>query len=86
MSRMPISLPIIEKPFEQIAMVIVGPLPKSKQGHQYMLVVCDYATRDPEAFPLRNFTAPAVAEKLIQLFSRHGIPREILTDKGTNFT
>uniref|UniRef100_A0A669DR80 Reverse transcriptase/retrotransposon-derived protein RNase H-like domain-containing protein n=1 Tax=Oreochromis niloticus TaxID=8128 RepID=A0A669DR80_ORENI len=34
-------------------MDIVGPLVKSSSGHQYILVVCDYATRFPEAFPLR---------------------------------
>ena len=66
-------------------MDIVGPLPRSKWGNQYILVVCDYATRYPEAIPLRSVHAGAVAEHLIQLFSRVGIPREILTDQGTNF-
>ena len=79
-------LPIIEEPFSRIAMDIVGPLPKTKQGHRYILVVCDYATRYLEAIALKKFTAPAVAEELIELFSRHGVPREILTDQGTNFT
>ena len=34
----------------------------------------------------KRFTAPAVAEQLMELFSRHGVPKEILTDQGTNFT
>ena len=80
-----ISLPIIGEPFERIAMDIVGPLPKTGAGHQYILVVSDYATRFPEAFPLRRFTAAVVAEKLLELFTRHGIPKEILDDQGTNF-
>ncbi|KAK7910160.1 hypothetical protein WMY93_014844 [Mugilogobius chulae] len=79
-------LPVISTPFRRIAMDIVGPLVKSARGHQYILVVCDYATRYPEAFPLRTITAPAVLRVLIQLFSRVGIPDEILTDQGTNFT
>ena len=79
-------LPVISTPFRRIAMDIVGPLVKSSGGHQYILVVCDYATRFPEAFPLRTITAPAVLRVLIQLFSRVGIPDEILTDQGTNFT
>uniref|UniRef100_A0A3P9KG95 Gypsy retrotransposon integrase-like protein 1 n=1 Tax=Oryzias latipes TaxID=8090 RepID=A0A3P9KG95_ORYLA len=79
-------LPIISTPFRRIAMDIVGPLPKSSSGHEYILVVCDYATRFPEAFPLRTITAPAVMRALIQFFSRVGIPDEILTDQGTNFT
>ena len=66
-------------------MDIVGPLPKTARGHRYILVICDYATRYPEAMPLKRFTAPAVAEQLMELFSRHGVPKEILTDQGTNF-
>uniref|UniRef100_A0A3P9LR23 Gypsy retrotransposon integrase-like protein 1 n=1 Tax=Oryzias latipes TaxID=8090 RepID=A0A3P9LR23_ORYLA len=79
-------LPIIPTPFRRLAMDIVGPLVKSSQGHQYILVVCDYATRFPEAFPLRNITTSSVMQCLVQLFSRTGIPDEILTDQGTNFT
>ena len=48
--------------------------------------MCDYATRYPEAIPLKKFTTPAIAEELVELFARHGIPKEILTDQGTNFT
>ena len=80
-----VSLPIIDVPFTRIAMDIVGPLDKSRAGHRYILVVCDYATRYPEAFPLRNIKSRQVANCLLQLFSRVGIPREILTDQGTNF-
>ena len=67
-------------------MDLVGPLPKTKQGHRYLLAICAYATRYPEAYPLKKFTAPVVVIELIDLFSRHGIPEEILTDQGTNFT
>ena len=67
-------------------MDILGPLPKTARGHRYILVVCDYATRYPEAMALKRFTAPAVAEQLMELFSRHEVPKEILTDQGTNFT
>ena len=81
-----IPLPIVEEPFTRIAMDIVGPLPKTKQGHRYILVVCEYTTRYPEAIALKKFTTPAVAEELIELFARHRVPCEILTDQGTNFT
>lgn len=80
-----INLPVIDIPFTRIAMDVVGPLEKSRGGHRYILVVCDYATRYPEAFPLRHIKARQVANCLLQLFSRVGIPKEILTDQGTNF-
>ncbi|KAL5516825.1 hypothetical protein EMCRGX_G002246 [Ephydatia muelleri] len=68
------------------SMDIVGPLPRNKAGHRYILVLCDYATRYPEAIALRSIDAEHIAEELIKLFSRVGVPKEILTDQGSNFT
>lgn len=81
-----IPLPIISEPFERMAMDIIGPLPRSHSGKRYVLVVCDYATRYPEAIPMKSIDAECVAEELVTLFSRVGVPKEILTDQGTNFT
>lgn len=78
-------LPVIAEPFQRIAMDIVGPLPRSRSGNRYVLVVCDYATRYPEAVPMKTIDAGAVAEDLIKIFSRVGLPKEILTDQGSNF-
>ena len=47
-------MPILEVPFDRLALDIVGPLPKTSQGHRYIVVMVDYATRYPEALPLRN--------------------------------
>lgn len=47
-----IPLPVVGEPFERIVMDIVGPLRQSSSGNKYILVVCDYATRYPEAIPL----------------------------------
>ena len=80
-----VPLPIIGEPFSRIAMDMVGPLPRSRSGNKYVLVLCDYATRYPKAIPLKNTDAETVAEELLALFSRVGIPNEILTDQGSNF-
>ena len=80
-----VPLPVIEEPFTRIAMDVVGPLPRSSSGHEYILVVCDYATRYPEAIPMKAVDAEHVAEELVTMFSRVGVPSEILTDQGTNF-
>ena len=45
-----------------------------------------YATRYPDAVALRSIDAECIADKLIHFFARHGVPREILTDQGSNFT
>ena len=80
------NLPIIRIPFSRIAMDIVGPLEKSRRGNKYILVVCDYATRYPEAFTLKSIDAEGIAEKLVEQISRVGLPEDILTDQGSNFT
>ncbi|GAA6112116.1 uncharacterized protein LOC113101110, partial [Tachysurus ichikawai] len=67
-------------------MGIVGALEKSSAGHRYILVIGDYATRYPEAFPLCSITTPKLINSLTQLFSRVGIPDEILTDQEANLT
>ena len=81
-----ISLPIMSEPFERMAMDIIGPLPRSRSGCCYVLVLCDYATRYPEAVALKSIDAETIAEELIKVFARVGIPKELLTDQGTNFT
>ncbi len=44
------------------------------------------ATRWPEAVPLRTVTATEVAEGIVSIVSRTGIPQRILTDQGSVFT
>ena len=76
----------MSEPFERMAMDIIGPLPRSRSGCRYVLVLCDYATRYPEAVALKSIDAETIAEELIKVFARVGIPKELLTDQGTNFT
>ena len=78
------SMPLIDTPFKRVAVDIVGPIaPLSETGHQYILV--DYATRYPEAVPLKKINTKAVAEALLDIYSRVDIPEEVLTDQGTQF-
>lgn len=80
-------LPIITEPFSRVAIDIVGPLsPPSSEGHRYILTLIDFATGFPEAVPIKEITSIDVSESLLSIFSRVGIPREILSDRGTQFT
>ena len=80
-------MPLIEVPFERIAVDIVGPIhPVTDQKNRYILTVVDYATRYPEAIPLPSIETERVAEALVSIFTRVGIPKEMLTDQGTQFT
>ena len=80
-------MPLIDTPFKRIAMDLVGPIhPASDRGHRYILTVMDYATRYPEAVALTNIDTITVSEALVDIYARLGVPSEILTDMGTQFT
>ena len=66
-------------------MDIVDPLPRSRSGYRHVLMMCDYAIRYPEAIQLKTIDAEHIAEKMIEIFARVGVPREILTEEGSNF-
>ena len=80
-----VPMPLVSKPFQQIAMDLVGPLPRAQRGNRFILTICDYATQYPEAIPLSNTEAVRIAKELIDVFARVGIPDEIRTDQGPNF-
>ena len=46
----------------------------------------DFATRYPEAVALKNITTTTVAEALMSIFARVGVPEEGLSDRGTQLT
>ena len=80
-----ITLPIIETPFQRVAVDLIGPLPKSVKGNRYALVSVDLATKYPDAVPLKRIDSNTVAEALLEIYSRVGLPKEILHDQGTQF-
>ena len=74
-------LPLVSLPFERVAVDLVGPLnPASERGHRYILVMVDYATRYPEAVPLKSIDTQHVAEALWEMWTRLGIPGTVLSD------
>ena len=79
-------MPLIDQPFKRVAVDLVGPIsPPSEKGRQYILTLVDYATRYPETIALKRINTPIVAEALVDMFSRLGIPEEILNDLGIQF-
>ncbi|GFT68536.1 retrovirus-related Pol polyprotein from transposon 412 [Trichonephila clavipes] len=72
-------------PFERITFDILGPLPRSSDGNNNILIVMDF-TKWPEAYPIPDQEATTVAEVLIQHWiSRFGVPLQLHSDQGRNF-
>lgn len=78
--------PLIDTCFRRIAVDLIGPLdPVTDRGNRYILTIVDLATRYPEAVALPRIEAERVAEAMVDVFSRLGVPNEILSDNGTQF-
>lgn len=79
-------LPVVAEPWDFVAMDIVGPFPRTKRGHKYLLTLIDLSTRFPEAIPVKAIDCASLIEPMVRVFSQHGVLRKILTDQGSNFT
>ena len=75
----------------EIAIDLIGPYNDSKgialseNRFRYGLTVIDYFSNYVEAFPLKRKLASEVVEKMYELFCRHGIPIELVSDNGGQF-
>ena len=75
--------PVIDTPFKFLSADIVRPITTpSKSGNRYILSAVDHVTRYPEAVVLKKVDAVTIAVTLLGIWSRVGIPDEVLTDQG----
>ena len=58
----------------------------SSHGNKYAVVFMDYLTKWPEVFAVPDQTAHTIAQLLVEhVISRHGVPAQLLSDRGPNF-
>ena len=87
----PDKLPMGEMPFatspgQHISADLIGPLVVSDYGNQYVLTVVDHFSGWLEAYPIPKKTNAEVWKAIRNdYFPRHGSPRVLLTDQGTEF-
>ena len=61
-------LPVIQTPFHRIAFDLVGPLPRTKRGHQYLLTCICLSSKYPEAILPKRMDAVSVVEAMVDGF------------------
>ncbi len=77
----------VEGPWEKLGMERMGPFPRSKRGNKFLLVVVDYFTKWVEMFPLKDSKTTRIIPILKdEIFTRFGVPQELVTDHGPQFT
>ena len=60
--------------------------PRSSKGNTCAVVFMDYLTKWPEVYATKDQTSLTIAELLVKnVISRHGVPVEVLSDRGIAF-
>lgn len=82
----PLASSVPSRPYERIALDVLGPLPETQRKNKYVLVIGDYFSKWTEAFPMPNQEAHTVARIVAEEWvCRFGAPRSIHSDQGRNF-
>src|SRR6267154_709100 len=72
--------------FERIHLDFLGPLPKTKEGNQHVLLVVDSKSRWPESFAMKSQGSKEVANVLFnEIYCRYGTVKVLVSDRGQNF-
>ena len=81
-----VPVPSVGEPFQEVIIDIVGPLPRTRGGNEYLLTLMDRMSKYPEAIPIRSIRSLKVVEELVKFFTKFGLPKVIQSDCGSNFT
>ena len=75
----------VEGPFHRVGVDVIQ-FVKSYSGNQYAIVFTDYLTKWPEVFATRDQTAFTIAKLFVEeIVCRHGVPSQLLSDRGAAF-
>ncbi|UYV77521.1 K02A2.6-like, partial [Cordylochernes scorpioides] len=81
----PIPVPTVA--FEKVGMDLLGRFPTSEGGNRWIIVCTDYLTKYAITKALPASESMEVAKFFIEdVILKHGAPRELITDRGRNFT
>jgi transposase InsO family protein len=73
-------------PFSTWGLDLVGPFRKAKGGFTHIFVVVDKFTKWIEVKSAASITVAKVVEFVKEIMYRFGVPNNIITDNGTQFT
>jgi hypothetical protein len=85
--QMPLQAQVVNEPFKKWALYFVGTINLASKKKKYILVCTDYVTKWVEAKALPAASEQSMIDFLFNdIFTRFGVPQEIVTDQGTQFT
>ena len=86
-NRAPLGTYISGEPMERVAVDICGPLPLTKQGNTYILVISDLFTKWTEAIAIPNQERTTICQAFVDsCITKYGTPLQIHSDQGSFFS
>jgi hypothetical protein len=81
-------LKVPEGKWEEISMDFIVGLPRTQGGHDYIWVIVDRFTKVAHFIPVKTtYTGARLAEMyMAQIVCLHGVPKKIVSNRGTQFT
>jgi hypothetical protein len=81
-------LPVPEWKWEEIGMDFVTGLPRKQKGNDSIWVIIDRLTKVAHFIPVKTTFGGATLARIYlkEIVRLHGIPRKIVSDRGTQFT
>lgn len=74
----------VSGPFDRVGVDVLQLL-KTTQGNKYTMVFIDYLTKWPEVFATPDQSVTTIAQLLVEhIVFRHGVPAELLSDRGAS--
>jgi hypothetical protein len=77
-----------ERKWEEIVMDFIVGLPITQSGYDSIWVIVDQLTKVAHFIPIKTtYSGPQLAELYMSMIvCLHGVPKKIVSDKGTQFT
>jgi transposase InsO family protein len=76
----------VHSPMDRINIDTIGPLPEDADGNKYIVVIIDVFSRYAELYATKDATAVTAAKCMVHWIGHYGIPGELLTDNGKQYT
>ena len=87
-SRITTPLPIPEWKWDKLGMNFITGLPRTRSGYDSIWVVVDHLTKVAHFIPVKTTYTSAKLAKIYmtRIVCLHGVPKSIVSDRGTQFT
>ena len=81
-------MPIPEWKWDKLGMDFITRLPRTRSGYDLIWVVVDYLSKVAHFIPVKTTYTSAKSAKIYmtRIVCLHGVPRTIVSDRGTQFT